>query len=338
MAQRDRQENDRTIYRFRATKAIRSAFKLRAGICGAGGSGKSYSALAIASRLAERFAVPLFAIDSENESLLKYAKSKRTGRGFDFMHVALPANDFSPDAYSAALDYCIGDGAGVIVIDSLSHEWEGSRGVLEQVDEITDRAQKPNGKAASAFSSGWKEMKPVHNRLIQQILRCPAHVIFTIRAKTKYKVVGGKPEKEGEGPAQCPGIEYEPDLFWWMADSVLMVDKTRCDSLEPLSKWPKPGAEFADILADWIEDAEPPADPLLAAIDLAVADGVLAAEERTPAKYKIAKDGLLTWCKANGLPSTKAEWAAQQFKERVAAVVGPKQAATPDASALEPLP
>src|SRR5882672_144450 len=67
-----REEPERTIYRFTATPATRSAFKLRLGICGAGGSGKSYSALAIAGRISERLSAPLYAIDSENGSLLKY--------------------------------------------------------------------------------------------------------------------------------------------------------------------------------------------------------------------------------------------------------------------------
>lgn len=181
----NRDEPERTIYRFQATRAARSAFKLRAGFCGASGSGKSYSALAVASRISERLSAPLYAIDSENGSLLKYAKSRRTGKGFDFMHVPLPALDYSPAAYAAALDYCVGEGAGIILIDSFSHEWEGPNGVLEQVDRITEAAGRKTGRDASSFSSGWKDMKPEHNRLVQQILSCDAHVLFTVRAKVK---------------------------------------------------------------------------------------------------------------------------------------------------------
>lgn len=82
-----------------------------------------------------------------------------------------------------------------------------------------------------------------------------------MRAKTKYKseMTNGrmKFEKAGEGPIQREGIEYEGDMFTWMSDAVLTVDKTRCDRIGPGTTWEKPGAEFAGLLADWIEDAEP---------------------------------------------------------------------------------
>ncbi len=339
MAQRERrgpdpQQDDRTEYRFVSTPSARQAFKLRMGLCGAGGSGKSYSALAIASHIATRLGVTLYGIDSENGSMLKYARSKRTGRGFDFMHTPLSPHDYSPQAYHAAIDHCLNEGAGIILIDSLSHEWEGPNGVLEQVDAITEGV----GPRASAFSNGWKVMSPIHARLIQHMLSCDAHVIFTLRAKVKYEMKKGadgktKPEKTGEGPVQKGGIEYEPDVFAWLDNSILTVDKTRCDTIEPRSAWPKPGADFANALVDWVQDVD--TDPLTVALDEAVTSGALAAEERSPEKYKAASAGLLTWCKTNGVPAAKYEWAAQQFKERVAAAVGPKTATQPG-DAAEP--
>jgi len=305
-------------YTFAAARATRTSILLRAGFCGAGGSGKSFTALAVAAHLADRLKTgPAYVIDSENGSALRYAKSTRTGKGFDFMHVPMPTDDYSPAAYTAALDYCVAEGAKVILIDSLSHEWEGPRGVLEQVDEITEAASK-GSRPASAFSSGWKEMTPIHQRLIQRILSAPAHVLFTLRAKIKYEMKPGgngklKPEKTGEGPVQRQGIEYEPDLFFWMADAVLTVDKTRCDRLEPGSNWPKPGAEFAGLLADWIEDS---VDPMVEALDQAVAAST------SPDAYKVAKARLIAWCEGRRVPHPQIDAALDQLKARVAAANG----------------
>ncbi len=69
--------------------------------------------------------------------------------------------------------------------------------------------------------------------------------------KTKF-------EKEGLGPVQREGIEYEPDIFGWMADATLTFDKTRCDRIEPQSAWPRPGDDVAALLAEWIQDTGTP--------------------------------------------------------------------------------
>lgn len=248
-------------YNFQAVPATRGRIFARVGLCGAGGSGKSYSAMAIAAALVARLKCgPLFVIDSENRSALRYAKSKRTGRGFDFMHVEMPENDYSPAAYMAALDYCEAQGAGVILIDSISHEYDGPCGILEVVD------RNANGRDNFA---GWRVATPLHKRFLQRLNNVQAHTIWTVRAKTAYesrKDERGKMkfEKTGLGPIQREGIEYEPDIFAWMDTATATVDKTRCDYIGPGSVWPTPGSDFANALADWIEDSEPAAPPIVA--------------------------------------------------------------------------
>lgn len=250
-------------YTFTATPAARSSIHLRAGICGAGGSGKTYSALAIACALAERLNIgPVYAIDSEHKSLLRYAYSPRSGKGFKFQHVPMPDGDYSPHAYMAAFDFVIAQGAKVVLVDSLSHEWDGANGMLEQVDKAAEDAEK-RGRKPDNFSA-WRTLTPLHKEFIESLLSMPAHVMFTLRAKMTYEARKDdkgrmKFEKVGLGPIQREGIEYEPDLFFWMNDAILTVDKTRCDRIAPGSTWEKPGADFAALLADWIEDVEPAA-------------------------------------------------------------------------------
>lgn len=248
------------LHQFVSAQAVRAAIFLRLFLCGAGGSGKTYSALAIACALAERLGLgPVHVIDSEHGSALRYAMSPKTGRGFNFIHTPMPDGDYSPATYERAIAHVLGQGARVVLVDSISHEWDGANGCLETVDRIADAAER-SGRKPDNFSA-WRTVSPMHRHFIESLLSAPAHVICTIRAKTKYKSSreNGKLkfEKEGEGPVQREGIEYEPDVFGWMSDSVLTIDKTRCDRLDPRSEWIKPGADVAGLLADWIEDTEP---------------------------------------------------------------------------------
>src|SRR5580704_18229626 len=232
------------VYNFQASEATRESILLRAAICGPTGSGKTKTALSIGTRMVERLGLgPLHVIDSENKSALRYAYSPRSRQGYRFKHVAMPEDDYSPAAYMAALDYCESQGAGVILIDSLSHAWNGINGVLEQVDTLTERSRSKN-----AFSEGWKAMTPVHNRLIQRILGSSAHIIFTLRAKVDWVVqenAAGKkePVKVGLAPIQRDGIDYEPDLFFDMTapDNTLIVSKSRSDRIAPGEIVKRPG-------------------------------------------------------------------------------------------------
>jgi hypothetical protein len=249
-------------FQFTSTPATRAAIWLRFFMCGAGGSGKTYSALAIACALAEMLDLgPVHVIDSESGSALRYAKSPRSGLGFNFIHTPMPRGDYSPKTYEAAMWHVIDQGARVVVVDSISHEWEGANGCLEHVDRIAKAAEE-RGKKADNFSA-WRDVTPMHRRFLETILSLPAHVFCTIRAKTKYESKKDersgriKFEKAGEGPIQREGIEYEGDLFGWCADATMTIDKTRCDRIAPSSVFEKPGADFAALLADWIRDAEP---------------------------------------------------------------------------------
>lgn len=248
-------------FRFTSTPATRSAIFLRLFLCGAGGSGKTYSALAIACALADRLKCgPVHVIDSEHGSAMRYAQSP-SGKGFPFVHTPMPDGDYSPTRYEQAFQHVMSQGARVVLVDSISHEWDGANGCLEQVDRIAETAEK-SGRKPDNFSA-WRTVTPMHRHFLEAILALPAHVIVTLRAKMTYesrkdeRTGRMKFEKVGLGPIQREGIEYESDIFGWLADATLTVDKTRCDRIEPGSTWVKPGADFAALLADWIEDVAP---------------------------------------------------------------------------------
>jgi hypothetical protein len=104
------------------------------------------------------------------------------------------------------------------------------------------------------------------------------------------------------------------------------VSKSRSDRIEPGSVFRKPGTDLADRIIEWLEDSDPPtgARTLGEAVNMAIAEGILAAGERSAERYKEAKRRLLLWCEASGVSPARRDLAVGQFKERVALVVGPK--------------
>jgi len=238
-------------------KAERRGVKLRMAIAGPSGSGKTYSALRIAKGIVGsggRIAV----IDTEHESARKYADK------FDFSVVEL-SPPFHPERYMEAIAVAIREGFDLLVIDSLSHAWAGSGGLLDLVNDETARSRSGN-----AFSTGWRKYSPVQHRLIEAIVHAPVHVIVTMRSKQDYligKDEKGKStiEKVGLAPVQRADMEYEFDMTGWMGlDHRLVIDKTRFDEFDNAIV-EKPGEDFGEMLSVCLDKGGPaPARPAAA--------------------------------------------------------------------------
>jgi hypothetical protein len=222
-------------------KATKQASRLRLGICGASGGGKTYTGLAIATALG-RTAV----VDTEHGSAAKYSDV------FEFDVVNLTS--FEPQKFIDAINAAQRARYDVIMIDSLSHNWMGAGGVLEQVDEAKRR--NPNGFTA------WRDPSKAHTDLIEAILHADIHIIATMRSKMEYimeESQGKKvPKKVGMAPIQRDGMEYEFDVVGDMQSGTFVVSKTRCPALADKSFY-HPGAEFAGILREWLGGEPAPA-------------------------------------------------------------------------------
>lgn len=232
-------------------KATKHSARLRMALIGPAGSGKTYSALAVATQLVPGGRVAF--IDTERGSASKYADQ--------FSFDVLELDRHSPTDYVAAIRAAEAEGYDVVVIDSLSHAWSGKGGALELVDQAAKRARTPNSFGA------WREVTPLHNEMVDAIIGCRAHVIATMRAKTEWvqeQDERGKTRirKVGLAPVQRDGLEYEFDLVGDLdQDHSLLVTKTRCSALANAMVI-KPGVEFAGVLRDWLQGAEPvPAQP-----------------------------------------------------------------------------
>lgn len=228
--------------------ATKQKAKLRLALVGPSGSGKTYSALAIARGLVPNGRIAL--IDTERGSASKYADK--------FQFETLELEQFEPLTYVQAIQTAERGGFDVIIIDSLSHAYDGKGGLLEQVDNIAARSRSGN-----SFSA-WKDATPMQNRLVDAILGCRAHVIVTMRVKTEWVLEDndkGKkvPRKVGLQPVQRHGIEYEFDVVGDLHESRLVITKSRCSSIAK-AVIDEPGVELGKTLREWLTDgSEAPA-------------------------------------------------------------------------------
>lgn len=197
--------------------AVREQIPLLLGLAGGTGSGKTFSALALAKGIAagQRFAV----IDSENGRAKHYADV------FDFDHGEIHA-PFRPETYTEAILAADAAGYPVVVVDSASHEWYGEGGCLDWHDELMGGDQTKNMTA-------WIKPKNAHKRMVTRLLQMSAHVILCFRAepKVEVKTVDGRMkvvEKEGLPGAGLDGwfpITEKNLPFEMTASFLLMADK-----------------------------------------------------------------------------------------------------------------
>lgn len=177
-------------------KASRKQAKLRIGVSGPSGSGKTYSALLLARGLASSWDKVVI-LDSENGSGELYSDLG------EYNVISLKA-PFTPESYTEAIKAAEEAGMEVIVIDSVSHEWDGKGGCLELNELLA--ASKYKGNTWSA----WSETTPRHQRFIEAITTSTCHVITTVRNKVET-VMGDdkKVKKVGTKEVQREGFEYE---------------------------------------------------------------------------------------------------------------------------------
>ncbi len=230
-------------------KATKAAAKLRLGLIGPAGSGKTMTALRIAAGLGG----PVAVIDTERGSASLYAGER--GLDFDVIELDTYGVERFIDAIKAAAD----GGYATLVIDSLSHAWSGKGGILEFVDNAGKRNQGGGNFGA------WRDATPRHNSLVDAILGAPLHVICTLRSKVEYVVenVGGRNQvrKVGLQPVQRDGLEYEFTVVGDVTqDHDLVVTKTRAAFLKD-AVIREAGEDLGKQLAAWLSDGTTPARP-----------------------------------------------------------------------------
>lgn len=228
-------------------KATKKQCKLRACLIGVAGSGKSYSALRMATGLGGKIAV----IDTERKSISKYADKF----DFDVDEMDYPSIENMVKSIKNAESL----GYNTLIIDSLSHSWHK---LLEEVEKLTTTRFDGNSFRA------WGIATPIQRQFIDLLLKTDMHIIFTLRAKTEYIMEmneKGKmaPKRVGLAGEQGKDIEYEVD-FLVMIDrnhsAEIIKDRSgkfQDEYIEQITE------ETGKTLAEWLEVgvAEEPEQP-----------------------------------------------------------------------------
>lgn len=159
----------------------------------ASGGGKTYSALRLATGIAQKCGSRVAAIDTENGRIRYYANEF----DFDDMQIEAP---YTPEKYIAAIDDAVQAGYKVLIIDSISHEWNCCLDLVNNMPGQNNFVK-------------WRSITPRHNAFTEKVLQSPIHIIATVRGKDTYVMedVNGKkiPKKSTEGYTQRDGLEFE---------------------------------------------------------------------------------------------------------------------------------
>lgn len=178
--------------------AVRENVGLLIGLAGASGSGKTYTAMRLASGIAagKAFAV----IDTEAGRAKHYADA------FKFDHGDLRP-PFSPTAYAEAIAAADAAGYPVIMVDSCSHEHAGEGGILDMQEAEFQRM----GARDAVKMTSWIKPKGEHRKMVQKLLQVRAHLILCFRAEEKIEMI-----RNAEGKMEVRKKQTATGLDGWV--------------------------------------------------------------------------------------------------------------------------
>lgn len=282
------------------TRAVKAEAKARIAITGPSGSGKTFTALEWATVLADggRIAV----IDTERDSAKLYADRFE----FDALTMSAP---YHPNRLIEALKVAEQEGYAAVVVDSLTHFYNGQGGLLELVDQAGAAAKGNN-------FAGWKVATPIQQAMVDAILNFNGHIIATMRSKTEWTLEKDErtgrtaPKKVGLAPVQRDGIEYEFTLVVEMdTEHRTIIGKTRCESLADQVFAPGRSGDAAGQFFNWLKSG----DPVISATQRDAVEGRI--RSLSPA----GRETLKTLWADSGLPKLNA-LPASRYEEVVALV------------------
>jgi len=227
------------------TPATRHEAKARVAMIGPTGAGKTWTALQFARTLAGPTGT-IGVIDTENDSASLYSDV------YQFQSAA-----WYPPYDPAKLAAAIGVAAkqfDVLVIDSLTHFWQGDGGVLDIVEQEGAR-QRGNQFV------GWKKGTPLWRGILDACIFAPCHVIVTMRSKMDYVQTQDsdgrkRVEKMGMAPVARNDVEYEFTVVGELDQSHrLTITKSRCSELADRVAPAHQAQGLADALAAWLGSA-----------------------------------------------------------------------------------
>jgi hypothetical protein len=182
---------------FTFRKAIRENVSLLIGLAGASGSGKTFTAMRLASGMSG--GKPFCVIDTEAGRAKHYADQ------FTFDHGDL-VPPFTPGRYADAIAAADAAQYPVIVVDSCSHEHAGEGGILDMQEAEFERL----GRKDSSKMLSWALPKREHKKMVQRLLQIRAHLILCFRAEEKIEMV-----RNAEGKMEVRKKQTSTGLDGW---------------------------------------------------------------------------------------------------------------------------
>lgn len=187
--------------KFQVKKAVREKIYPKIALIAPSGGGKTYSALRLATGMAEQMKedtgkeASILLANTEQKRGYYYADEFR----YDIVDIDAP---HEPEKYIDLINFAVESGYSILIIDSSSHEWEGSGGCLDLQ------------KRAGGTYQAWAKVTPRHARFINAIADSPITIIATMRAKDQYELTKDNEgkinvQKLGAGAKQREGFEYE---------------------------------------------------------------------------------------------------------------------------------
>lgn len=207
-------------------KATRTGVKPLIGLYGESGTGKTYSSLLMARGLVGSNG-RILVCDTEAGRASQFADE--IPGGYDVVEIR---DDFSPMRYVEALKAGEKEGYGVVIFDSMSHEWEGLGGVLDWANK--------NEAAGKKGPQVWHDPKTAHNKMLLAITQSPLAIVCCMRAKYKTRFGQGANKKEVVKDDYTTPIQAEDFIFEMMChfeilrDHKAIVTKSGPPSLGPL--------------------------------------------------------------------------------------------------------
>lgn len=210
---------------FQITKAVRRRVPMLISVAGVSGSGKTYSSLLLAAGLAGPKGRVGF-LDTENGRGSMYADSPgiqaALPNGYEIAEMREP---FAPARYTEAIQDFVDAGVNVLVIDSMTHEWEGHGGC----SEIAER-NKRHGM------DDWATAKREHKKFMNRKLAQPIDIISCLRAREQVEYT-----KDGKGKTEVVKLGVQPvcekNFIYEMTLSLLIEAETHRPILK---KCPEP--------------------------------------------------------------------------------------------------
>lgn len=232
-------------------KAVREDVKLKIILGGISGTGKTWSALQLSAGIGGKTVL----LDTEGGSGELYADSFE----YDYASITSP---YSPENFIHHIDAAMAAGYDTIIIDSLTHEWSGTGGVIDIADN-----------APQTVYGGWHIATPRHQKFIEILLHKQINIIATCRMKQGYEIVKNRKGKDTPQKTQQlvfvqkEGIEYEFTLgFQLLGDGMAVPLKDRTSLFqgqptiqlnqavgEKLARWATSGADHSQEFANHLD-------------------------------------------------------------------------------------